>query len=335
MNAIKPKELLISVVAPCYNDAGNIPELVIRLNKVSKELGIPFETIIVDDGSPDNAWEVIKKLSDQHKNFTGIKLSRNFGQHLAITAGIAHSTGDYVLIMDGDLQDLPEEIPKLYSKICEGYDIVFAVRKKRADSKLRLIFSLIYRYFINKMSGLKMPYNISMMRIFTRDFADHYLRFTEKRRTLGALFAWMGFKQAYVRVDHGNRFSGKSNFSAWRLMRQAINDISSFSTIPIALIGLLGVLISTISFIFGMYIMVRYFFVAPHTQPGWSSIICAISFSTGIIMLSFSIIGKYIANIFYEVLDRPVYLIADKTSGQDVTSEQGESTEQYSRNSGK
>jgi dolichol-phosphate mannosyltransferase len=310
---MKTKKLLISVVAPCYFDAGNIPELVRRLNNVSMELEIPFEIIVVDDGSPDNAWEVIKKLSEQHKNVAGIRFSRNFGQHLAITAGIARTTGDYVLIMDGDLQDLPEEIPKLYGKICQGYDIVFSVRNKRADSKFRYIFSLIYRYFINKMSGLKMPYNISMMRIFTRRFADHYMRFTEKRRTLGALFAWMGFKQAYVRVDHGTRFSGKTNFTPWKLIRQAINDISSFSTIPIALIGLLGLLISAISFFIGLLIMIRYFFVDPPIQPGWSSVICAISFSTGIIMLSFSIIGKYIANIFYEVLDRPLYLIAEET----------------------
>jgi dolichol-phosphate mannosyltransferase len=307
------KKLLISVVAPCYFDAGNIPELVRRLNNVSMGLEIPFEIIVVDDGSPDNAWEVIKKLSVQHSNVAGIRLSRNFGQHLAITAGITRTTGDYVIIMDGDLQDLPEEIPKLYNKICQGYDIVFSVRKKRADNKLRFLFSLIYRYFINKMSGLKIPYNISMMRIFNRDFADHYLQFTEKRRTLGALFVWMGFKQAYVRVDHGNRFSGKSNFTFWKLMLQAINDISSFSTIPIALIGFLGLAISAISFMFGLLIIIRYFFVDPTVEPGWSSIICAISFSTGIIMLSFSIIGKYIANIFNEVLNRPLYFIAEET----------------------
>jgi dolichol-phosphate mannosyltransferase len=310
---MKSETMTISVVAPCYFDAGNIPELVRRLDNVSKEMGIPFEIIIVDDGSPDNAWEVIKKHSGQNTNVCGIRLSRNFGQHIAITAGISRTSGDYVLIMDGDLQDLPEEIPKLYKKICQGYDIVFSVREKRVDSKFRYIFSLLYRYFINKMSGLKMPYNISMMRIFNREFADHYLQFTEKRRTLGALFAWMGFKQAYVEVEHGNRFSGKSNFTVWKLTRQAIDDISSFSTLPIALIGILGLVISAISFIFGLWIMIRYFFVDTPVEPGWSSILCAISFSTGIIMLSFSIIGKYIANIFYEVLDRPLYFIAEET----------------------
>ena len=305
---------LISVVAPCYYDAGNVAELCRRLNNVSKKLETPFEIIIVDDGSPDNSWEIIQNLSKQINNLIGLRLSRNFGQHVAITAGIEHSRGDYVVIMDGDLQDLPEEIPKLYNKILEGYDLVFSTRKKRMDSKFRYIFSSIYRYFINRMAGLKIPYNISMMRIFTRDFADHYLRFTEKRRTLGALFVWMGFKQTYVEIEHGERFSGKSNFTAWKLMRQAVNDISSFSTIPIALIGLLGILISAISFIFGLLIIIHYFFAEPRIQPGWSSIICAISFSTGIIMLSFSIIGKYIANIFYEVLDRPLYLIAEQTA---------------------
>jgi dolichol-phosphate mannosyltransferase len=314
----KPNKTVISVVAPCYFDAQNVPELIRRLNNVSEEMKTPFEIIIVDDGSPDNAWEVIKEQSKQIKNISGIKLSRNFGQHLAITAGIAHTTGDYVLIMDGDLQDLPEEIPKLYNKICQGYDIVFSVRKKRADNKLRFMFSLLYRYFINKMSGLKIPYNISMMRMLTREFANHYLRFTEKRRTLGALFVWMGFKQTYVHVNHGSRFSGKSNFTVLKLIVQAVNDISSFSTLPIALIGYLGVLISSISFFFGLFIIIRYFFADPPTQPGWSSIICAISFSTGMVMLSFSIIGKYIANIFYEVLDRPLYFIAEKTSGAKV-----------------
>jgi dolichol-phosphate mannosyltransferase len=315
---MKEETILISVVAPCYFDAGNIPELVRRLDNVSKEMGIPFEIIIVDDRSPDHSWEVIKKLSEQNTNVAGIRLSRNFGQHIAITAGISRTTGDYVIIMDGDLQDLPEEIPKLYKKICQGYDIVFSVRKGRIDSKFRFIFSLLYRYFINKMSGLKIPYNIAMMRIFSREFANHYLQFTEKRRTLGALFVWMGFKQAYVKVGHGNRFSGKSNFTAWKLTRQAIDDISSFSTVPIALIGLLGLLISVISFIFGLYIIIRYFLADPPIQPGWSSIVCSISFSTGIIMLSFSVIGKYIANIFYEVLDRPLYFISEETtSAQD------------------
>jgi dolichol-phosphate mannosyltransferase len=307
------KTKLISIVAPCYYDAGNIPELVRRLNIVSTKLEIPFEIIIVDDRSPDNSWEVIQNLAKQYNNLIGLRLSRNFGQHIAITAGIDHSRGDFVVIMDGDLQDLPEEIPKLYGKICEGYDLVFSGRKKRMDNIFRFIFSLIYRFFINRMSGLKIPYNISMMRIFTRKFADHYLKFSEKRRTLGALFVWMGFKQACVEVEHGERFSGKSNFSVLKLMRQAINDISSFSTVPIALIGYLGLLISAMSFLFGLFIIFQYFWTDPPIQPGWSSVICAISFSTGIIMLSFSIIGKYIANIFYEVLDRPLYLIADKT----------------------
>ena len=161
---------LISVVAPCYYDAGNVAELCRRLNNVSKKLETPFEIIIVDDGSPDNSWEIIQNLSKQINNLIGLRLSRNFGQHVAITAGIEHSRGDYVVIMDGDLQDLPEEIPKLYNKILEGYDLVFSTRKKRMDSKFRYIFSSIYRYFINRMAGLKIPYNISMMRIFTRDW---------------------------------------------------------------------------------------------------------------------------------------------------------------------
>jgi dolichol-phosphate mannosyltransferase len=304
---------MISIVAPCYNDAGNIPELVRRLNIVSEEMGVPFEIIVVDDASPDNAWEVILNIAKEYDNFQGFRFSRNFGQHLAITAGIAQSIGDYVVIMDGDLQDLPEEIPKIFRKIQEGYDLVFTVRKERRGKKARKYVSVLYRYVINKLSGLNMPHNISMMRIFTREFADNYLKFSEKHRSLGALFSWMGFRQTYVVVNHGERFSGKSTFTPWKLVVRAYNNISSFSTIPIAVIGYLGMLISLVSFLFGLLIVIRFFLGFPTSQSGWPSLICVISFSTGMIMLSLSVIGKYIANIYLEALDRPLYFIAEKT----------------------
>ena len=305
--------MLISIVAPCYYDADNIPELVRRLNLVSKKMEIPFEIIVVDDASPDNAWEVLKKLAAEYDNFRAIKFSRNFGQHIAITAGIAETKGDYVVIMDGDLQDLPEEIPKIYNKIKEGYDLVFTVRKERNDKKIRKYASIAYRWVINKLSGLNMPYNISMMRIFTRKFADDYLKFTEKHRSLGAIFCWMGFNQARVIVEHGKRFSGKSNFTPFKLLARAYNNISSFSTIPISLIGYMGIGISVISFCYGVYIIVRQLLGITTSISGWPSIICAISFSTGMIMLSLSVIGKYIANIYIEALNRPIYLISDRT----------------------
>ena len=305
--------MLISVVAPCYNDAGNVAELVRRLNVVSSQMGIPFEIIIVDDRSPDGAWSVIRDLSRQYDNLNGYRLSKNCGQHIAITAGIAHSHGDYVVIMDGDLQDLPEEIPALFAKIREGYDLVFTVRKSRQDHFMRKIVSMAYRYVINKLSGLSMPYNISMMRIFTREFADYYLEISEKHRSLGALFSWMGFKQTHVVVDHGQRFSGRTNFSPWKLLVRAYNNISSFSTIPIAVIGFMGMIISAVSFLFGLTILIRFLIGTASGQPGWPSLICVISFSTGMIMLSLAVIGKYIANIYSEVLDRPLYMIAETT----------------------
>ena len=313
---MKSDAKLISVVAPCYYDAENVEELCRRILKVADDLRISFEIIIVDDGSPDDSWSVIKSISRNYNNVLGLRLSRNFGQHIAITAGIERSQGDYVIIMDGDLQDLPEEIPKLYKKILEGYDLVFSTRKNRMDNKFRLVFSLIYRYFINQMSGLEIPYNISMMRIFTREFAMQYLKFNEKRRTLGAIFVWMGFKKAHIEVEHGKRYSGKSNYSAFKLLKRAINDITSFSTLPIAIIGFIGLIISAISFIFALWIVVRFWLLGLTSQPGWPSIICAISFSTGVIMLSLSVIGKYISNIFYEVLDRPLYLIAEETGSK-------------------
>ena len=162
-------ETIISVVAPCYNDEGNVAELVRRLNAVANEMQVSIEIIVVDDRSPDNAWEVINQLSGEYENFRGYRLSRNFGQHIAITAGIQQSKGAYIVIMDGDLQDRPEEIPNLYSKIQEGYDLVFTVRKDRKDAPSRRLSSRIYRSVINKLSGLDTPTNIAMMRIFTRE----------------------------------------------------------------------------------------------------------------------------------------------------------------------
>jgi len=316
--------IMISVVAPCYYDAKNIPELVRRLNIVSKQMEVPFEIIIVDDASPDNAWEVIQGLAEEYDNLQGLRFSRNFGQHIAITAGIAHSHGDYVVIMDGDLQDLPEEIPKIFKKIREGYELVFTVRKDRQDKKSRKLVSILYRCVINNFSGLNMPYNISMMRIFTRKFADNYLKFHEKHRSLGALFSWMGFNQTYVQVNHGERFSGKSNFTPLKLLTRAFNNISYFSTLPIAWIGYLGMLISIVSFLFGALIIARYFLGFPANTSGWPSLICTISFSTGMIMLSLSVIGKYIANIYLQVLGRPLYLIAEKTPGKENGHESSE-----------
>ena len=209
----------------------------------------------------------------------------------------------------------------------EGYDLVFTVRKERQDRRIRKYVSIAYRHVINKLSGLRMPYNISMMRIFTRDFADNYLKFNEKHRSLGALFSWMGFKQTSVVVEHGERFSGKSNFTPWKLLVRAYNNISSFSTIPIAVIGYLGMIISLLSLMSAGVMVVRHFLGFRSAQSGWASLICSISFSTGMIMLSLAVIGKYIANIYLEALDRPLYYISERTPSTEEKPKKEEQTE--------
>ena len=308
---------LISVVAPCFNDAENTPELVRRLNAVAEQAQLQFEIILVDDGSPDNGWAVIRELADRFEHVHGIRLSRNFGQHIALTAGIARARGDYIVIMDGDLQDRPEGIPDLYTRIRDGYDLVFTVRRERQDRYLRRLASILYRCVINTLSGLQTPHNIAMMRIFSREFANRYLQFSEKHRSIGALFSWMGFSWTSIEVQHDRRFSGRSNFTVRKLLLRAYNNICSFSTIPIAMIGYLGLIISGLSFVFGLFIVIRFLMGLPNSQAGWPSIICSITFSTGIIMLSLAIIGKYIGNIYIETLNRPLYFIAEQTPGTD------------------
>jgi len=301
----------ISVVIPVYGCSLSLNELYNRLNKSLNKITLDFEIIFVNDASPENDWEIITKLSKKDDRIKGINLSRNFGQHYAITAGIDYCKGDWVIIMDGDLQDQPEEIPNFYNKAQEGYDIVLGRREHRQDSFLKKIINKIFYNLFYYLTNTKIDNSVANYRIVSRKVIDNYIKLKEYHRFLNLSMAWLGFNFTYINIEHSKRQYGKSSYSLNKLFNLAINAIISFSDKPLRLTIKLGftlIFISTIFFIYKISENIIY----GTTATGWSSIIASIFFSTGIIISVLGIIGLYIGRIFEEVKQRPLYVISEK-----------------------
>jgi len=303
----------LSIIIPIYNEEDNIHELYKRLtSSLNKDfINFEYEIIFVDDGSNDNSFELLKNLHHQDKNIKIIQLSRNFGQHIAIAAGIDSAVGDYTILMDGDLQESPEDIIKLYNKIKDGYNVVIGVRANRQDSLSKKIFSHIFFKIINTLSTINMIPNQTTLRIFDRKVLEALQRIREINQTNGAFLAWLGFKQTVCPVAHSKRIKGKTKYNFWRGLRFAIDTIISFSNKPLIYISLLGLFISGGSIIYAGYVIIAKIFYGILIQ-GWASIIVIIAFLGGLILFSLGVIGLYIGRIYQQSLSRPLYIISNK-----------------------
>ena len=302
---------MISLVSPVYRAEKILPILVSEINLVMERIGEDYEIILVDDRSPDNSWEVMKVLSSQNPKIKSIRLSRNFGQHSAIFAGLTKAKGDWVVVMDCDMQDQPKEIAKLYKKALEGYDIVLGQRENRKDKFLKKLTSKLFYKVFNYLSGANFDNNVANFGIYHQKTIKSILDMKDYVKFFSLFINWIGFKSISIPIEHGEREEGKSTYSVGRLFKQAFNVIISFSDKPLRLFINFGLSISVLSFIVGIY----YLYLAltgKIAQPGFSSLILSIWFLSGIIISCIGIVGVYLGKTFDQTKGRPTFIIDEE-----------------------
>ena len=301
----------VSVVSPVYLAETLVEELVDRLNKTLSLLTDDYEIILVEDGSPDKSWSQIQLICENDHKVKGIKLSRNFGQHYAITAGLERATGDWIVVMDCDLQDKPEEIPTLYAKTKDGYDIVHAKRFVRKDSYLKKKASLSFYWLFGYLTDSKQDPSIANFGIYHRKVIRSILNMKDHIRYFPTMIQWVGFSSAKVDVEHSPRADGKSSYTWRKLLNLALDNIIAFSDKPLKLTIRLGFTISIISIGIGIYYMYRYF-AGEIEVLGFASLIISIWFLSGLIIFVLGILGIYLGKTFDRVKDRPTHIINEE-----------------------
>jgi glycosyltransferase involved in cell wall biosynthesis len=300
----------ISIVTPVYRCAPCLVQLYTRLRAALEPITTDFEIIMVNDNSPDHAWEVIQELSRRDRRVKGIHFSRNFGQHYAITAGLDYASGDWVVVMDCDLQDQPEEIPKLYAKAQEGYDIVFGQRVERQDRLLKRMSSKLFYKVFSYLTDTEQDASIANFGIYHRKVIDTLVNMREKLRFFPTMVKWVGFRSTAIEIEHASREQGKSSYSWKRLLNLAFDVIISFSDKPLRLTVKLGFFMSFFSFLYALYIVIRAL-LGIKGIIGWPSLIVSIWFLAGLIIFILGIIGIYISKIYDEAKKRPIYIIKE------------------------
>ena len=303
----------ISIVSPVYNAENIIPELVQRIINSVTKITLDYEIILVEDGGPDNSWEVIEQVAKLNPKIKGIKLSRNFGQHYAITAGLDKCKGDWIVVMDCDLQDRPEEIGLLYSKANEGFDVVLARRDQRKDNFFKKNMSAIFYRTLGYLTGSEQDETVANFGIYSSKVITEISRMRESIRYFPTMVKWVGFKTAKVNVQHDVRIEGKSNYNLRKLLRLALDIILAFSDKPIRLVVKFGLWITTFSLIFASYIIFKWM-NGDISVIGYTSLIISIWFLSGIIISILGIIGLYIGKTFEGVKNRPIYVIETLTN---------------------
>ena len=302
----------ISVVTPVYGCAVNLGKLYSRLTNTLQKITENYEIIMVNDASPDGAWETIKLLAEKDPHVKGINLSRNFGQHRAITAGLDFACGEWIVVMDCDLQDQPEEIPKLYAKAQEGYDVVVGKRVERQDSFFKKAGSALFYKIYNYLTDSKIDRAIGNFGIYSAKVIDSVRQFKEQNRSFGLFVLWSGYKRTEIEIIHAEREIGKSSYTLSKLINLAIESIVAHSNKPLQLSVKLGFSLSFLSFLYAFWLIVRYLLWGHHVE-GWTSLIVSVYFLAGLIIGSIGMTGLYIGKIFDEVKWRPLYLISETT----------------------
>jgi glycosyltransferase involved in cell wall biosynthesis len=297
-----------SVVIPVYNEEENLGELYTRLVKILEEIGKSFEIVFIDDGSEDSSFVTLKELASRDKRVKVIKFTRNFGQHPAIMAGFRFCQGKAIILMDADLQNPPEEIPKLIKEYKKGYDIVYGVREKRKDPFWRKIGSEIVLYLIRKMLNFHIPDVVSAFRIMDRKVIEGLKNMKEKQYYIATLIAWMGFSYTTVPVTHSPREKGKTGYNLFKLIFLTLDMIVGFSYAPLRWATMIGGGFAFGSIVAALYILWQKL-VMKIGVPGFASLFVGITFLSGVQMILLGIIGEYIARIYREAQKRPDYVI--------------------------
>jgi dolichol-phosphate mannosyltransferase len=302
---------LISVVIPVYSEYDVLAETHRRVKGVLDGLDSNYELIFVDDGSRDDSYSVLVELARSDPKTRVVKLSRNFGQQIAVTAGLDHASGDAVIVMDADLQDEPEMIREFLAKWQEGFDVVYNVRRRRVGmSFIKRVGTNVFYGLLRRLGSIQMPQNVGLFRLMDRKVVDAVRNMRETNRFLPGMFAWAGFRQIGVQRDRPDRVGGKSK-SLGKLITLGIDGIVSFSNFPLRIALWLGIVVSSLSFLLGILLVVRK--MIERVEPlGWSSLIVTVLFLGGVQLIVLGIIGEYVGRLYDEVKRRPLYLIGEK-----------------------
>ena len=312
----------ISVVVPVYGCRAALPELYRRLVETLEGMEKTFEIILVNDACPQGSWCSIEQICSQDNRVIGVDLARNFGQIRAITAGLDASCGEWVVVMDCDLQDRPESIPQLYKKTQEGFDVVFARRVERKDSFITKLLSKtfykVYEYFTNG----NYDSSICNFSISRRVVIDNYCRMREHNRAYTMFIKWLGFKQTAIDLVGDERFEGESSYSFGKKTKMAAELITAQSTKPLRFAINIGFLIALFAFIYLLAVVVHYF-VSGSGVPGYTSTIASIYLMGGMTLMAIGIVGIYVGSIFNEVKGRPLYVVSEVLNGDTSKNEKG------------
>ena len=308
-----------SFVIPLHNEEESLTELLRRVTEVMDRLDGPAEVVLVDDGSTDSTWEVLRAARENDDRFRLVGLSRNFGHQVAITAGLDAASGEAVVVMDGDLQDPPEVALEMVEKWREGFDIVYGIRKERQGESAakRLTARWFYRV-LNRVSPVKSPPDVGDFRLVSRRALDSFRLLRERNRYARGMFSWIGFDQCGVDYVRDPRYRGTTKYSRRRMFRLAADAIVSFSSAPLRLALTIGFLFSGVAFMGGL-VAVLAKFTGMYVVPGWASLLAAIFFLGGIQLVVLGLVGEYIARIYDEVKARPLYIVREASGVEPET----------------
>lgn len=310
----------ISVVIPVYGCKAALPELYKRLSNTLVSITDEYEIIFVNDHCPQNSWEIIEELCGSDMHVVGIDLSRNFGQMKAILAGLDYSTGEYIIVMDCDLQDKPEEITRLYSKINEGYDVVFARRKERKDKfTKKLLANLFYKIYRFATDG-NYDGAVCNFSIVRRKVIDSFCKMREWHRGYVMYIKWLGFNQTTLDVEHNERFEGKTSYSIKKRVNMAIELLTSQSDKVLRFFVSFGFFMTLVSLFVILSLVIKYFH--NNISPGWTSIVASNFLIGGIIIMVVGVVGIYVGNIFMQTKNRPLYIIKNILNNHNDNSNQ-------------
>ena len=299
----------LSVIIPIFNEEGNIHMLYERLSKVVSKLGIDSEFIFINDGSKDRSTELILEIASKNSNVKYIDFARNFGHQVAVTAGIDHCVGKAVVIIDADLQDPPELIEDMYKKWQEGYAVVYAKRKSReGESQMKKLTAKIFYRMLQRITAINIPVDTGDFRLIDHKVVDVLKRMPEQQKFLRGQISWIGFKQTYIEYDRDARYAGKTGYTFRKMIRLALDGITSFSNLPLKFATFAGFFVSGIAFIMILYALYSRF-ISKDYVPGWTSLMLAVLFIGGVQLICIGIIGEYISRMSSNVRNRPLYIV--------------------------
>jgi polyisoprenyl-phosphate glycosyltransferase len=307
----------LSVVLPAFNEADVLKSTVDRVRDVAVELADELELIVVDDGSTDGTWQAVTELSASHA-VRGIRLSRNFGHQVALTAGLQKATGDAVITMDSDLQHPPEVIPELLAKAAEGYDVVYAVRSlDDAEGTFKVQSARIFYKLLNRLTSLDLPLGGADFRFMSRRVVDALLAMPERARFLRGMTRWVGFPQATVVYSRCARTNGRSKYTLRSMFRLATDGLVSFSAIPLRLASVFGFAVAAIGGVYLLYVLAIKAF-SDHAVPGWTSVVITVLIVGGVQLIFLGIVGQYLSRMYDENKGRPLFFVAADTADDEA-----------------